>query len=366
MGNAPPTSHRLSLQMLLKALVDKGASDLHIRTDTPPQLRLHGRLVALRTHALTPAESKELCLSALAPDKQQVLLSEREVDISFEVKGLARFRANIFYERGNLAAAIRIIPFSILTLDELAAPAILGELCRRPSGLILVVGPTGSGKSTTLAAMIDQINGERFGHIVTLENPIEYIHNHKSCIVSQREIGADTHDFKHALRSVLRQDPDVILVGEIRDLETMEAAISLAETGHLTFATLHTNSAVQTVNRIIDSFPGPQQAQTRAQLSFVLQAVCSQQLVPKLGGGRILVTELLIVNSAIRNLIREDKVHQIYSQMQVGRAQNGMYTMNQSLADLVQRRRVKAADALDCSPDEGELRKMLEAPRRSA
>src|SRR6202021_2757614 len=263
---------------------------------------------------------------------------ENELDLSFGVKGLSRFRSNIFMQRGAVAGAFRVIPFKILTFQDLGLPTVVQDLARRPRGLILVTGPTGSGKSTTLASIIDKINTERHEHIVTIEDPIEYLHPHKNCLVNQREVGADTASFKKALKYILRQDPDVVLVGEMRDLETIEAALVVSETGHIAFAPLHTNSCVQTINRILDVFPPYQQPQVRAQLSFVLEGILSQALLPKQGGGRVLAVEVMVPNPAIRNLIREDKVHQIYSSMQVGQAKFGMQTFNQSLAQLLSTR----------------------------
>jgi twitching motility protein PilT len=279
-----------------------------------------------------PQETKRLCYSILTEAQKQRFEEEWELDLSFGVKGLSRFRANIFMQRGAVAGAFRTIPFRVRTFEDLGLPPVVKELCKKPRGLVLVTGPTGSGKSTTLGAMIDKINSERQEHIVTVEDPIEYLHPHKKCLVNQREVSADTQSFKRALKYILRQDPDVVLVGEMRDLETIEAALTVAETGHLVFATLHTNSCVQTINRILDVFPPYQQPQVRAQLSFVLEGVLSQILIPKASGsGRALCLEIMIPNPAIRNLIREEKVHQIYSQMQVGQTKFGMQTMNQSL-----------------------------------
>jgi twitching motility protein PilT len=285
---------------------------------------------------------------------------ENELDLSFGVKGLSRFRGNVFVQRGAVAGVFRTIPFKILTFEELGVPPIVAELAHKPRGLIIVTGPTGSGKSTTLASIIDKINTERHEHIVTIEDPIEYLHPHKNCLVNQREVGSDTRGFKQALKYVLRQDPDVVLVGEMRDLETIEAALTLAETGHLCFATLHTNSCVQTINRIVDVFPPYQQTQIRAQLSFVLEGVLSQTLIPKASGkGRVLALEVMVPNPAIRNLIREDKLHQIYSQMQVGQEKFGMQTMNQSLFNLHQRRLITLEEALGRSTDPDELKQMM-------
>ncbi len=283
-----------------------------------------------------------------------------ELDLSFSVQKLSRFRGNIFVQRGNVAGAFRAIPFKILTFEELNLPPVVSELARKPRGLVLVTGPTGSGKSTTLASIVDRINTDRNEHIITIEDPIEYLHPHKGCVVNQREVGADTQNFKNALKYILRQDPDVVLIGELRDLETIEAALTVAETGHLAFATLHTNSSVQTINRIVDVFPPYQQAQIRQQLSFVLEGVLCQTLMPRANGpGRVLAIECMVPNQAIRNLIREDKIHQLYSAMQVGQAKFGMQTMNQSLAELYLRRLVSLDDALGRSADVEELRKLI-------
>ncbi len=349
-----------SLHDLLKEMVKRGASDLHITIGTPPQLRINGALLPMDSAALTPNDTRQLCYSILTESQKHRFEEENELDLSFGVKGLSRFRANIFLQRGAPAAAFRLIPYKILSFAELGLPSIVDELVRKPRGLILVTGPTGSGKSTTLASMIDKINGERHEHIITVEDPIEYLHKHKGCLINQREVGADTKSFKNALKYILRQDPDVVLIGEMRDLETIEAALIIAETGHLAFATLHTNSCVQTINRVIDVFPPYQQPQVRAQLSFVLEGVLCQTLIPKLNGnGRVLGLEVMIPNPAIRNLIREDKIHQIYSQMQVGQTKFGMQTMNQSLASLYLRKFISFEDALGRSSDPDELRQVI-------
>ena len=294
-------------------------------------------------------------------DQQKYWFEENlELDFSFGVRGLARFRANVFSQRGAVAAAFRTIPWEVKSFQELGLPDVVSGLCEKPRGLILVTGPTGSGKSTTLAAMIDKINNEDKGHIVTIEDPVEYLHGHKSCIINQRELFADTHSFSAALKSVLRQDPDVVLIGEMRDLETIEAALRIAETGHLTFATLHTNSAAQTINRIIDVFPAHQQSQIRAQLSFVIEGILCQTLLPKASGkGRALAMEILVPNSAIRNLIREDKIHQIYSMMQTGQSQYGMQTFNQSLASQYFKKQISLTTALSHSSNPDELQEMI-------
>ncbi len=349
-----------NMHQLLKAMIEKGASDLHITTGSAPQLRIDGKLHPLRMPPLSPPETKQLCYSVLTDSQKHRFEESNELDLSFSVQKLARFRGNIFMQRGNVAGAFRVIPFKIKTFEELGLPKIVGDLTRKPRGLILVTGPTGSGKSTTLATMIDRINNDRNEHIVTIEDPIEYLHHHKGCIINQREVGADTSSFKNALKYILRQDPDVTLIGEMRDLETIEAALSVSETGHLCFATLHTNSSVQTINRIVDVFPPYQQAQVRAQLSFVLEGVLCQALLPRSNGpGRVMALEVMVPNPAIRNLIREDKVHQIYSAMQVGQEKFGMQTMNQSLAQLYQRRLITLEDGLGRSPDPDELRNII-------
>jgi len=348
-----------NLHQLLKAMIEKGASDLHITTGTPPQLRIDGDLVPLKVPPLSPVDTKQLCYSILTDAQKHKFEEENELDLSFGVKSLARFRANLFMQRGAVAAAFRTIPFKILSFQELGLPPVISDIANRPRGLVLVTGPTGSGKSTTLASIVDKVNTEGHYHILTIEDPIEYLHPHKGCIVNQREVGADTENFKKALKYVLRQDPDVVLIGEMRDLETIEAALVIAETGHLAFATLHTNGAVQTINRIIDVFPPYQQPQIRANLSFVLEGVLSQQLIPKMGGnGRCLALEIMVPNVAIRNLIREDKVHQVYSQMQVGQNKFGMLTLNQSLLALVQRRLISVEEALARAAEVDELRQM--------
>jgi twitching motility protein PilT len=359
-----------SLSQLLKSMVDNGASDLHLSNESPPQLRIDGHLVKLRTDPLTPDDTKSLCYSVLTDSQKGRFEEEQELDFSFGIKGLARFRANLFVTKGAVGGAFRQIPYKVRSFSDLGLPPIMAELCRRPRGLILVTGPTGSGKSTTLAAMIDKINVEERGHIVTVEDPIEFVHEHKGCVVNQREVGADTNSFKKALRYILRQDPDVVLIGEMRDLETIEAALTIAETGHLCFATLHTNGAIQTINRVIDVVPAYQQSQVRAQLSLVLEGVLSQSLLPKVGGGRALALEVMVPNPAIRNLIREDKIHQIYSQMQIGQQKSGMQTFNQSLCALFLKKQISLEDALAWSSDSDELRVMIQnggtTPNRAA
>ncbi len=350
----------VTLHQLLKTLVEQGATDLHVTTNTAPQIRIDGDLVPLQMPPLTAPETKQLVYSVLTEQQKHRFEENLEIDFSFGVKGLARFRANVYNQRGAVGAAIRLIPWEIRSFKELGLPDVIADITNRPRGLVLVTGPTGSGKSTTLAAMLDKVNVERAEHIVTIEDPIEYLHQHKRCVVNQRELHADTHSFTNALRSVLRQDPDVVLIGEMRDLETVESALRIAETGHLTFATLHTNSAAQTINRIIDIFPAHQQSQIRAQLSFVLEGILCQTLLPRAGGqGRVLAMEVLIPTAAIRNLIREDKVHQIYSVMQTGQSRNGMQTFNQCLATLVHKKQITMPLALSVSHHPDELQEMV-------
>jgi twitching motility protein PilT len=309
---------------------------------------------------MTPTETKQLAYSILTDNQKHRLEENLEIDFSFGIKGLARFRANVFHQRGAIAAAFRQIPYEIRGFRELGLPVVIERLCEKPRGLILVTGPTGSGKSTTLAAMLDKVNRERHEHIVTIEDPVEYLHSHKKCIVNQRELHADTHSFSNALRSALRQDPDVVLIGEMRDFETVEAALRIAETGHLTFATLHTNSAAQTINRIVDIFPAHQQGQIRVQLSFVLEGIICQSLLPRATGkGRAMAMEILVPTAAIRNLVREDKVHQIYGMMQTGQSKHGMQTFNQSLAGLYFRRMISLQTALARSSYPDELQEMI-------
>jgi len=361
MTQGPPEGFKINLHQLLRAMIDKGASDMHITTGSPPLLRVDGEIVPLKLSPLGAVETKQLCYSVLTEEQKIQFEKNKELDLSFGVKNLSRFRANIFLQRGAVSGAFRTIPFKILSFDELGVPPVVAELAIKPRGLILVTGPTGSGKSTTLASIIDKINSESRQHIMTIEDPIEYLHPHKRCIINQREVGTDTGSFKQALKYVLRQDPDVVLVGEMRDLETIEAALTIAETGHLVFATLHTNSAVQSINRVIDVFPPHQQPQVRAQLSFVIEGILSQLLLPRAGApGRALALEVLVPNPAIRNLIREDKVHQIYSQMQVGQLKHGMQTMNQSLFALYSRRLISLEEAMGHSSDQEELRGMVE------
>ncbi len=350
----------VTMHQLLKTLVDQGGTDLHITTNSPPQIRIDGKMVPLQLPPMTAAETKQIIYSVLTDNQKHRLEETLEVDFSFGVKGLARFRANVFFQRGAIAGAFRTIPWEMRSFKDLGLPEVVSNLCDKPRGLILVTGPTGSGMTKTLAAMLDKVNNERHEHMVTIEDPIEYLHSHKKCLVNQRELHADTHSFANALRSVLRQDPDVVLIGEMRDLETIESALRIAETGHLTFATLHTNSAAQTINRIIDVFPAHQQSQIRAQLSFVLEGILCQSLLPRANGhGRVLALEILVPNSAIRNLIREDKVHQIYSAMQTGQAQYGMQTFNQCLATLCYKKQITLQLALSMSSNPDELQDMI-------
>ena len=350
-----------SLQQLLKVMVEKGASDLHITAGSAPLLRIDGQMIPLKLPQLAPAQVKALAYEVLSEEQKITFEKANELDFAFSMKKVARFRGNLFVQRGCVAAAFRFIPYQIMSFEELGLPGILSDLCNKSKGLILVTGATGSGKSTTLAAMIDKLNAEERMHIITVEDPIEYVHAHKRCVVNQREVGSDTVSFPAALKYILRQDPDVVLVGEMRDLETVEAALTIAETGHLVFATLHTNSAVQSINRIIDVFPPHQQGQVRAQLSLTLSAVITQSLIPSAAGpGRCLALEVMVPNAAIRNLIREDKLHQIYSQMQMGQTGSGMQTMNQSLHDLHSRGMISTDDAFAYSNDPDELRAMVE------
>jgi twitching motility protein PilT len=353
---------QISLSELLHRLYEVNGSDLHITTGTPPLVRVHGEIRPLDGYRpLTSGETKQLAYSVLTDAQKHRFEENLELDFSFGVKGLSRFRANIFNQRGAVGAVFRAIPYEIKTFEDLGLPTVLKDLCGKPRGLVLVTGPTGSGKSTTLAAVIDKINKERHEHILTIEDPIEFLHNHKNCIVNQREVNADTLGFAQALRTALRQDPDVVLVGEMRDLETIESALRIAETGHLTFATLHTNSAVSTINRIIDVFPSMQQAQVRAQLSLTLEGILCQSLLPRAdGNGRAMAMEILIPNSAIRNLIREDKVHQVYSMMQTGQDIHGMQTFNQSLATLFHKRIISRETAMQRTSNVNELRDLID------
>ena len=350
-----------TLEQLLKSIKDYNASDLHLNVDSEPKLRIGGKLTPLNLPKLTKEDTINLCYSVLTERQRAILEEELELDFSFEIPNVARFRANYYYEREHLAAAFRIIPERPLSLDELKAPSVFKELIKKEKGLILVTGPTGSGKSTTLAAMINEINEMYYKHILTIEDPIEFVHKHKKSLISQREVGRDTKSFLRALKSALREDPDVILIGEMRDKETIGAAITAAETGHLVFGTLHTNDAVSTINRIINVFPADEQAQIRTQLSMAINAVIAQVLLPKIGGGRVAAQEIMINNPAISNLIRENKIAQIYSQMQLNQASTGMQTMNQVLAEYVRKGLITKEVAMAYSTKPEELRKMIGA-----
>ena len=353
---------QITLPDLLKKMTDLGGSDLHLSTHSAPQVRVHGHLAPLPGFsALSPSDTKRLAYSVLTDAQKHRFEENLELDFSFGLKGMSRFRANLFNQKGAVGAVFRSIPYEIKTFDALGLPPIVADMCKKPRGLVLVTGPTGSGKSTTLASMVDKINIDRHDHILTIEDPIEFLHNHKNCVVNQREVAADTHSFGAALRTALRQDPDIVLVGEMRDLETIEMALRIAETGHLTFATLHTNSAYSTINRIIDVFPAGQQAQIRTQLSLVLEGILCQALLPKAtGDGRVMALEILVPNPAIRNLIREDKIHQIYSMMQTGQDKFGMQTFNQSLATLHHKRQITLDVAMQRSANADELKELIE------
>ncbi|MBV9074214.1 MAG: type IV pilus twitching motility protein PilT [Acidobacteria bacterium] len=356
-----------TLSDLLKKMLELSGSDLHISTNSPPQVRVHGHLQPLDLPPMNPSETKQLAYSVLTDAQKHRFEEHLELDFSFGLKGLARFRGNLFNQRGATGAVFRVIPFEIKSFQQLNLPPIVAKLCEKPRGLILVTGPTGSGKSTTLAAMIDKINTERHDHIITIEDPIEFVHQNKNCLVNQREVHADTKSFSDALRAALREDPDVVLIGEMRDLETIEAALRIAETGHLTFGTLHTNSAASTINRVIDVFPSHQQSQIRAQLSLVLEGVLCQSLLPKIGGqGRACAMEILVPNAAVRNLIREDKIHQIYSAMQSGQDKYGMQTFNQSLASLYFSKQISLETAMLRSSMPDELQEMINRGQAAA
>lgn len=332
---AAPLSTDVTIEALLEECINHDSSDLHLQAGLPPTLRIDGTLRPMTTYPVLPNEKvKELVFATLDEEQQKILMKDKEIDYSFAFGDLGRFRVNAFHERGNLAAAFRLIPNSIKTLDDLGLPGVIGTFAERPHGLVLVTGPTGSGKSTTLAALIDKINSERAVHIITIEDPIEFTHHSKRAIVAQREVHYDTFSFAAALRSILREDPDVVLIGEMRDLETIQAAITVAETGHLVFATLHTNSAAQSIDRIIDVFPAHQQMQIRAQLANVLNGICSQRLLPAIEGGRIAVAEILITNPAVRAIIREGKTHQLDMVIQTG-VEQGMQTMDRELVKAV-------------------------------
>jgi twitching motility protein PilT len=351
----------IDVHKLLEAVVEKGASDLHITAGSPPALRVDGKIFRLKLPPLTPADTQEFAYSLLNEKQRKIFETNNEVDMSFRWKDRGRFRANFFRQQGAVAGVLRMIPHSVLRLETLGLPDAVNGIIDRPNGLVLVTGPTGSGKSTTLASIVHEINMRHRGHILTIEDPIEFLHEHKNCLVNQREVGSDTHSFANALKYALRQDPDFVLVGEIRDKETMEIALRIAETGHLTLATLHTNSAVQTIHRVLDFFPSSQQEAVRTQLSFCLQCIISQVLLRKADGkGRVMACELLMPNQAVRHLIRDDKTHQIYSQMQVGQKDSGMLTMNQCLVRLVEKKAIAKDAARSHSPDLQEFDKMCQ------
>ena len=355
----------INLRELLEQMVQMNASDLHLTVGTPPVVRVDGKLQRLNQDMLTAEQTKKLAYSMLN-EKQKLKFEQNwELDFSFGIENMSRFRCNIFMQRGNVAVALRQIPYKVKTFEELGLPKVIAEFAKLPRGLVLVTGPTGSGKSTTLASVIDKINKERPVHIITVEDPIEYLHRHQTALINQREVFADTPSFSSALKYALREDPDVVLVGEMRDLETIESALSISETGHLAFATLHTNSAAESINRIIDVFPTNQQEQIRVTLSFTLQAVVSQTLIPKIGGGRCLALEILVVTPAIRAIIRDDKIHQIYSMLQSGQ-KYGMRTMNQSLAELYTTGKITLNDAMSYSHNTQELSEMLSRQKTPA
>jgi twitching motility protein PilT len=348
----------VSLRELLEQMVKMDASDLHLTVGAPPVVRVDGKLQRLNYDMMNGEQTKKLAYSMLNEKQRMKFEQNNELDFSFGVESMSRFRCNMFMQRGNIAVALRQIPYKIRTMEDLGLPKVMSDFARLPRGLVLVTGPTGSGKSTSLAAVIDKINRERSVHIITVEDPIEYLHRHQKGLINQREVYSDTPTFASALKYALREDPDVVLVGEMRDLETIEAALSISETGHLAFATLHTNSCAESINRIVDVFPTNQQEQIRVTLSFVLQAVVTQTLIPKIGGGRALALEVMVATPAIRALVRDDKVHQIYSMMQSGQ-KYGMKTMNQSLADLYQAGQITINDAMGNSSNPNELSEML-------
>ena len=357
---APVVASSVNLRVLLEEMIERDASDLHITAGEKPKMRIDGEIQSSKLDfVMTPKDTMQLAYSVLTENQKKRFEMEDELDFSFGIQNLARFRGNCFKQRGCVSMVIRQIPFSIKTFDDLKLPDVIRKMAERPRGLVLVTGPTGSGKSTTLAAMIDKINKERKGHIITVEDPIEFIHRHQGCIVNQREVGTDTKSFQASLKYALRQDPDVILIGEMRDLDTIQAALTISETGHLAFATLHTNSAAEAINRIIDVFPSHQQSQVRAQLAFVLEGVITQTLLPKAKGrGRAMAAEILVVTPAVRALIRDDKIHQIYSTMQSGK-KFGMQTMNDALYNLYMSRDVAEEECLRASHDPNEFLRMI-------
>ncbi|HET7372086.1 MAG TPA: type IV pilus twitching motility protein PilT [Gemmatimonadaceae bacterium] len=359
-SNTATGSQPINLRLLLEEMIERGASDLHLTAGDRPKLRIDGDITNSNIETvMQPKDTLQLAYSVLTENQKKRFEQEDELDFSFGIQNLARFRGNCFKQRGCVSMVIRQIPFKIRTFEDLGLPKVVADLSDKPRGLILVTGPTGSGKSTTLAAMLDRINRAMKGHMITIEDPIEFIHKHQLCIVNQREVGSDTKSFQAALKYALRQDPDIVLIGEMRDLETMQAALTIAETGHLAFATLHTNSAAEAINRIIDVFPSHQQAQVRAQLAFSLEGIITQTLLPKIGGkGRAMAAEILVVTPAIRALIRDDKIHQIYSMMQSGK-KFGMQTMNDALYNLYMSKTVSLDEVLRATHDQPELMRMI-------
>lgn len=356
---AHATTTELRIELLLEEVIRKRASDLHLQVSVPPMLRIDGKLTPVPGYpVLTEDNVESLVFAILDEEQKQILLKDKEFDFSFAFGDLGRFRVNAFHERGYMAAALRLIPNEILSIAELGLPNVVNGFANYPRGLVLVTGPTGSGKSTTLAALVDQINNDRADHIITIEDPIEFTHKSKKSVVVQREVHYDTYSFSAALRSSLRQDPDVVLIGEMRDLETISAAITIAETGHLVFATLHTNSAAQSIDRMIDVFPPHQQPQIRSQLANILMAICSQRLVPAIGGGRIAAAEVLIANPAVRNIIREGKSHQLDAVIQTG-GDKGMQSMDKTLVNLVQAGTITYDEARNFAVDLGEFERMM-------
>lgn len=351
----------ITLHQLLKAAIKQNASDVHIVAGSPPVLRVEGRIVRVKSEDLTPDDTRKLCYAVLTDSQKSRFESTRELDFSFGIKEMARFRANLFFQRGAVSGVFRRIPMEVPVLDSLGMPKIVQDFVGYSTGMVLVTGPTGCGKSTTIAALVDRINRDRRGHIITLEDPIEYVHPHKSCIINQREIGVDSVSYRSALKHILRQDPDICVMGELRDLETIEAALTICETGHLVFATLHTNSAISTISRLVNVFPSEQQERVRTQLSLTLNAVVSQRLLPSTKSGLVPALEILILNSSIRNLIREGKLHQIYGMMQVGQEKTGMTTLNQSLLQLILKRKIDVRTAFMNTNDPEELDKLLSA-----
>lgn len=348
-----------TLTQLFKTLIEQKASDLHISAGSPPRLRIDGQIIPLNLPPLSANESQDICYGVLTENQKKVLELNKEIDLAFAVKGLCRFRANIYWESGTVAGAFRSIPNKIYSFQELNLPPIFETICSLKRGLVLITGPTGSGKTTTLASVINHINEHRCHHIVTIEDPIEYVHHHKNCIVNQRELGQDTNSFGQALKSVLRQDPDIIVVGEMRDLETISSVLTLAETGHLVFGTLHTNSAVSSINRLVDAFPPHQQAQIRTQIAMTLEAVFSQILIPLENGGRVSAMEIMVRTSGISALITEGKINQIYSSIQSGQASSQMQTMSQAIAQLVSQRQISKEQALEYAPNQDEMNELL-------